>query len=553
MQSGAPSRRGPPRHGAAGCAVDRDFPRIQALGPGATEPYSAAHESPTDFRRLPEGLGEREFGRLDHRRHACPEAALSRIESSTAHERYGLVWPGKAEALRAAELPATSSLRARHDLSVAFESATHAIVEGDNLEVLRVLAASCAGSVDLVYIDPPYNRRHERLYADDFSLSRRDYAVSQREGAQDDAGSGARLHAQWLSFMAPRLALAREVMNERGVIAVSIDELEVSRLRLLMEELFGEQNFVAEIVVSLNPKGRQLAPHFATAHEYMLVFARDIERMSLVAASRDGVDAADFPLRDELGPYRLLPLRNTNKKFNPTSSRSMHFAIWAHPTDGRVRAEPFEGAVEILPVFGDGTSAVWRWSARRIATDNGHLFAREVRGIRGPRLDVFQIDRLTPERTKKLRTIWTSAEIGSTDDAVNQLKALVGPVFPSPKPLGMMRRLLETMPKDALVLDFFAGSGTLGQAVVEANAQDSGLRRCVLVQASEATSPESEAAQRGLATIADIARARVRAAIERARVDGAAEVGFRAFEMAAAGEASGDDAALLVESMTRAR
>ncbi len=516
------------------------------------------HESPTGFRRHPEHPHEREFGRIDVRRRVRPEAPLSRVESSTSHERYGLVWPGKAEAMRATTFPGTAKLRARRDLSVAFETATHAIVEGDNLEVLRVLAGSCAGSVDLVYIDPPYNRRHERLYADDFTVSRREYAAGQREHALDDASGSGRLHAQWLSFLAPRLALAREVMHASGVIAVSIDELEVARLRLLMEELFGEQNFVAEIVVSLNPKGRQLAPHFATSHEYLLVFARDIEQMSLIAASRDGVDAADFPRRDERGPYRLLPLRNTNKKFNPTSSRSMHFPIWAHPTDGRVRAEPFDGAVEVLPVFGDGTSAVWRWSARRIASDGEHLFAREVRGARGPRLDVFQIDRLTPERTKKLRTIWTSAEIGSTDGAVHELKALVGPVFPSPKPLGLMRRLLETMPRDAVVLDFFAGSGTLGQAVVEANAQDGGSRRCVLVQAAEATSPESEAAQRGFATIADIARARVRAAIERAQVEGApveraAAVGFRAFEIAAERGASGDDAQFLFELMTRAR
>lgn len=403
--------------------------------------------------------------------------------------------------------------------------------------MLRSLRPTCAGTVDLVYIDPPYNRGHDRAYPDDYSVPRR-----RSDDGAPGAGDG-HLHAQWLSLMAPRLSLARDLMTEEGVIAVSIDQLEVARLRLLMEEIFGERNFVAEIVVSLNPKGRQLAPHFATSHEYLLVFARDIRATVLVAASRDGVDPHDFPREDARGRYRLLPLRNTNKKFNPASARSMHFPIWAHPLDGRVRAEPFDGAVEVRPVFGDGASAVWRWSVRRIAEACDELVAREVKGPRGTRLDVFQIDRLTADRTKKLRTIWTSDEVGSTDDAVSALKSLVGPVFPTPKPVGLLRRLLDTMPADAVVLDFFAGSGTTGQAVIEANADDGGTRRCVLVQSPEPTDPAGEAGRRGLGTIAAIARARLAAAIERARPSSAAaaqNLGFRAFELLAADAPPGD-------------
>ena len=315
-------------------------------------------------------------------------------------------------------------------------------------------------------------------------------------------------------MMAPRLVLARELLSDDGVIAVSIDEHEDARLRLLLEEVFGESNFLAEIVVALNPKGRQLAPHFATSHEYVLLFARDVRRTALIAATRDGVDPADFPREDERGRHRLLPLRNTNKKFNPATSRTMHFAVWAHPEDGRVRAEPFEGAIEVRPVFGDGTPAVWRWSAARIAREPESVVARWIDGALGRRLDVFQVDRWTPERTKKLRTIWTSDEIGSTDDAVNELKALVGPVFPTPKPVGLLRRLLATMPRDAVVLDAFAGSGTTGQAVVEANAEDGGSRRCISVNSAEPVRPGSNADLAGYATVADITRARLRAVAE---------------------------------------
>jgi len=438
-------------------------------------------------------------------------------------EGFGLTWPGKAAAIQLAKVPTASALCARPDHDVGAEFATHAIVAGENLDVLKLLCAARPGSVDLIYIDPPYNRGHDRAYADDFATAR----ISAKDGADPR-----QRHARWLDFMAPRLVLARDLLSERGVLAISIDQREAARLRLLLEELFGEEHFVAEIVVSLNPKGRQLAPFFATSHEYLMIVARDASKTALVPATRDAVDLADFPLHDERGRYRLLPLRNTNKKFHPGTSPTLHFAIFAHPTEGRVAAQAFDGAVEVLPVFGDGSRAVWRWSAPRIAEDSASLFARVVRGPKGDRLDVFQIDRCGDERTKKLRTIWTSDEIGSTDDASRDLKELVGPVFPTPKPVGLVRRLLACMPKDAVVLDFFAGSGTTGQAVIEANHDDGGTRRFVLVQALEPTAKDGEAAMRGLDTIAAVTRARVRAAIERLGArEGAPRAGFQAFEL----------------------
>lgn len=450
-------------------------------------------------------------------------------------EGYGLSWPGKAAAMQLAEIPTTSALRARPDLGTGGDTAVHAIVEAENLDFLKLLRAARPNTVDLVYIDPPYNRGHDRAYADDFRTAR----ISAKDGADPR-----QRHARWLDFMAPRLVLARDLLTQRGVLAVSIDQREAARLRLLLEELFGEDNFLAEIVVSLNPKGRQLARFFATSHEYLMIVARDASKTALVPATRDAVDLTDFPLHDEQGRYRLLPLRNTNKKFHPGTSPTLHFPVFAHPTDGRVAAHVFDGALEVLPVFGDGSRAVWRWSAPRITAESANLLARVVHGPGGDRLDVFQIDRCGDERTKKLRTIWTSDEIGSTDDASRDLKELVGPVFPTPKPVGLVRRLLACMPKDAIVLDFFAGSGTTGQAVIEANHDDGGTRRCVLVQAPEPTAKDGEAATRGLGTIAAITRARVRAAIERARDAAAlartragestAEVGFRAFELTSA-------------------
>jgi adenine-specific DNA-methyltransferase len=214
-----------------------------------------------------------------------------------------------------------------------------------------------------------------------------------------------------------------------------------------MDEVFGEEQFVAQVVVNLNPKGRQLGWGFATSHEYLLVYARSLRDCALDPSSPSQVDPRDFPLTSDDGRrYRRLPLRNTNKKFNPLTAPTMHFAIHGSPETGRVATEPFPGSLEIKPIFGDGAPAVWRWSAARIAARPDDLVCRWVGQAERRRADVFQRDWLHEGRRKKLRTIWLAEEVGSTDAAVLELKALVGHLFESPKPTGLLRRILETMP-----------------------------------------------------------------------------------------------------------
>ncbi len=361
-------------------------------------------------------------------------------------------------------------------------------IEGDNLDVLPLLGD---GAVDLIYIDPPYNTGNEFAYA-------------------DSHGS----HEAWVAMMRPRLEAAREVLAPSGAIFVSIDDNEAAYLRLLMDEVYGERNLLAQIVVNLNPKGRQLGRGFATSHEYLLAYAKDASACVLDATSADTVNERDFPLTDGDGRrFRQLPLRNTNKKFNPATARTLHFSVWGSVGSGEVRTAPFEDSVEILPVFGDGSPAVWRWSRPLIDERGADLLCRVVRGTRGQRVDVFQKDwlHLPGGRRKKLRTIWLADEVGSTDTAVAELKEILGHVFESPKPTGLVRRILHTMPADAVVLDFFAGSGTTGHAVALANAEDGGSRRCISVNSAEPTRERSNARSAGYLTVADITRARLRA------------------------------------------
>jgi adenine-specific DNA-methyltransferase len=369
-------------------------------------------------------------------------------------------------------------------------------VEGDNLDVLRSLAP---GSIDLVYTDPPYNTGNDFAYADRFR-------------APDGARSGR--HEAWADMMRPRLVAMRDVLSARGALFISIDDNEAARLRLLLDEVFGERCFLAQVVVNLNPKGRQLGRGFATSHEYVLAYARDARSCAVDASSPEHVDEDDFPLSAPDGRrFRHLPLRNTNKKFNPVTARTLHFPLYGDPASGRVATAAFEGAVEVLPVFGDGRPAVWRWSAPRVDERPDDLVCRTIQGRLGERVDVFQRDWLHRDggRRKKLRTIWLSEEVGSTDTAVAELKDLVGHVFESPKPTGLVRRILGTMPSDVTVVDPFAGSGTTGHAVALANAGDGGTRHCLSINWPEPTRPGSNAALAGLPTVAAITRARLTA------------------------------------------
>ncbi len=376
--------------------------------------------------------------------------------------------------------------------------AWNTFIEGDNLAVLEELAEA-GDSFDLIYIDPPYNTGNDFAYRDDF-----------RDGARTTR------HQAWVAMMRPRLEAARAVLKETGAIFVSIDDNEVAHLRLLLDDVFGEPNFQAQIVVNLNAKGRQLGKGFASVHEYLLVYTADAATTALDATSTETVDARDFPLTDPDGrTFRHLPLRNTNKKFNPTTARTLHFTIWGDPTTGEVRTTTFPGAQEIGPVFGDGRPAVWRWSRPLIDQRPDDLVCRIVKGKNGDRVDVFQKDWHHVDRRKKLRTIWLAEEVGSTDTAVAELKEILGHVFESPKPTGLIRRVLSTMPHDARVLDFFAGSGTTGHAVALQNAADAGTRHCVSINLAEPTREGSNARNAGYATVADITRARLRAVAER--------------------------------------
>ncbi|QGW24150.1 site-specific DNA-methyltransferase [Dietzia sp. DQ12-76] len=322
-------------------------------------------------------------------------------------------------------------------------------------DVLDGLGLQATRAAQLVYLDPPYNR-----------------------GGSFDGYHDNMPRHRWLGYIERRLVVSRELLADTGTVWVHLDDAEAHRVRCVLDEVFGPDAFIADLTVESNPKGRQLDRFFAGSHDRLMVYARDPERVRLSGGVASAVDPSDFPHTAEDGvAYRLLPLRNTNKRFNPRTTPTMTYPLYGDPETGEVSVDPAPGLTEILPVFGDLSPAVWRWSRERAGERGDELVCRTVRGRAGPRVDVYQRDRHEAGRIKKLRTVWLSQEVGSTDTARAELRSAGVDGFRTPKPEALMRRIVELASEaDDLVVDLFAGSGTTAVA-----ARDLG-RRWVVVE-----------------------------------------------------------------------
>lgn len=452
-------------------------------------------------------------------------------------EGYGLSFAGKAAATRLIHTAPGTRLVAAPGWDPTRPS-RHAFVEGDNLEVLKLLRPAYGGRVDCIYIDPPYNTGRDFVYRDRWADSAEDYLA--RSGQRDAQGNvlvanpetSGRYHSAWLAMMLPRLVLARDLLAEHGVLFVSIDDHEVANLRLLLDEVFGGDCFVAQLVVVSNRGGRDYL-RIATTHEYVLCYGRSPD-----APIRElPRPAAPGSKTDERGVYELRELRNRNPKFTPDNRPNLAYPIWVDPgttdEDGTcaVALTPSEGAVEVLPRSSKGGGSVWRWGKAKLAAAivAGDPAASEVvaRRVRTGGWRIFEKSR---KATTKAKSVWDDAAMRS-EEGTRAVRSLMGDaVFDHPKPVPLVARCLELgMAPDGLALDFFAGAGTLAHAATWLDAQDGGARRTVSINLPEAVPEGSAAAKAGLSTVAAIGRAR----IERALADGEVLRCFRVAERGA--------------------
>lgn len=483
-----------------------------------------------------------------------------------ADEKYGLGWHGKRRARQLALTPSTGALRPCPEESVDWDSTRNLMIEGDNLEVLKLLQKSYAGKVKLIYIDPPYNTGKDFVYPDNFQDNIKNYLelTGQLEGGQkinSNTEASGRFHTDWLNMMYPRLKLARSLLRRDGVIFVSIDDREISHLRAVANEIFGEENFVAAISVINNMKGRNDKKHVAACHEYVVVYAGpDFVSNGLPLTEEQ---RAAFKYADGNGQrYALRDLRKRGGPDKREDRPKMYFPIYWDEASGRVSVEKIETTdVEIYPLRGDGSEGCWRWGIEKVKKHIDWMHPK--RSERSGRLDVEhrvyldasievcdepdeddEDDDGAVERTSKPKSVWIGGEF-STDSAKRALKSLLpGEVFDFPKSIDFLRTcvLLGSKGED-LILDLFAGSGSMAQAVMRQNALDGNSRRFACVQLPEPLDP-SEKSQRAGAlmcdqlgvprNIAELTKERIRRAAAKIKDENplfSGDTGFRVFKL----------------------
>ncbi|MDK9640952.1 site-specific DNA-methyltransferase [Propionibacterium freudenreichii] len=436
-------------------------------------------------------------------------------------ERYRLDWPGKRAAAFAANAPIAKTLRPMREESVDFDTTKNLFIEGDNLDALKLLQESYLGKVKLIYIDPPYNTGNDFVYADDFSESSVEYLI--RSGQSTEAGerltanseANGRFHSDWLSMMYPRLKLARGLLSDDGVIFISIDDHEGGNLRKLCDDVFGARNFIAQFVwKSRKFTDTRAVTNVSTDHEYIVAYGRTSES-ALRGVERDESKFAN-PDDDPRGPWMsrsILGLATRDQRPN------LHFDL-VDPTTGIV--------------YPPNPNTGWRYSSERMAqmvSERRILFPSRPGGR--PREKKFRSEMQTD-----LIAFRSVIDEVYTADGTSEVRDLLGSgIFAFPKPTALIEELIrQGTDSDSLVLDFFAGSATTGDAVYRLNSEDGGTRRFILVQLDEEVSTGSDVARAGFSTIADVSRERLRkASSQSSRTLGAnidtLDLGFRSLHV----------------------
>lgn len=477
-----------------------------------------------------------------------------RQELSTAivegpQERYQLNWPGKREALLTANAPIAKTLRPCREESVDFDTTQNLFIEGDNLDALKLLQETYLNKVKMIYIDPPYNTGKDFLYEDDFADDVEAYFV--RSNQKNEIGhrlmtnteANGRFHSDWLSMLYSRLKLARNLLRDDGVIFFSIDENEATNLRKICDEIFGEQNFVAAIANTNNPKGRSDDKFIATAHEYVFVVAKNINELNLGGFDAEENITKRYNKTDNTGRrYREIDLRKTGDADRREDRPQMFYYFYYSPKNETIRVskekDGHAGETEIIPLRDDNVEGRWRWGFDTAKIKLADLIVRFMpnRGIWG----VFERDYLDDRPLVKSTSSWTFKDVNSERGSEQFIElGFKKEIFPRPKPLGTLDRVLRlgsTHGSDDLVLDFFCGSATTAHAVMALNAEDGGKRKFIMVQLPEACDENSEAFKAGYKSIAEISKERIRRAGKRIKTENALtapnlDIGFRVLKI----------------------
>ena len=461
-------------------------------------------------------------------------------------EAYEFTWVGKKAAIVEANKPIRKTLRPCPEESKNWDSTENLYIEGDNLEVLKLLQESYLGKVKMIYIDPPYNTGNDFIYRDDFALSPEEY--NQQAGMFDDESgdrlfkntdSNGRFHSDWCSMIYSRLMLARNLLSNEGVIFISIDDGEADNLRKVCDEIFGSSNFVADLCVVNNLKGRNDKKYIARANERLMMYVKSQD------FSEHGLDLSDDVLKeykekDQNGRYRLLELRKRGGPDTRKDRPNMYYPFYVHEATGEVALEQSDYYnCEALPVKSNGIDGRWRWGKETAAKNIQFLCGRKV----GGKFNIYEKDYL--EGDEGARRVRPKSVLGgsaySTDVATKEYRALMDNIdFSNPKPISLLSDLItySTNPdEEAIIMDFFSGSATTAHGMFVSNALDNGNRKFIMVQLAEPCLEDTDAYNVGYKTICEIGKERIRRAGNKVTQDNPLttaklDVGFRVLKLA---------------------
>ena len=442
-----------------------------------------------------------------------------------ADEMYQFTWPGKQEARREAARPTTRTLRPVVEDSVDWDNTQNLYIEGDNLEVLKLLQKSYMGKVKMIYIDPPYNTGNDFVYDDDFAASQDDYDLF--AGNIDELGNryrkntetNGRFHSDWCSMMYSRLMVARSLLTEDGVIFISIDDNEQKNLKNICDEIYGSTNFLAQVIWERAFSPINLMKHFSPSHDYILVYAKNGENAVCngIKRSEEANDRYSNPDNDPRGVWS-----SSDISVGPAIQENVYTIT---TPSGR----------EVEPPAGRSWS-LSRKAFRERLQDNRIWFGPDGNGV--PRIKRF-LSELRKTGVTPM-TIWKHTEVDHSQGATQKLAKLFDgkKYFDYPKPVTLIQRCISLYSnKDSLILDFFSGSATTAHAVMQLNAEDCGNRKYIMVQLPEETPEDSEARKAGYNTIPEIAKERIRRAGKKIKEESPLttqnlDTGFRVFRLA---------------------
>lgn len=455
-------------------------------------------------------------------------------------ELFGLQWKGKAQARRAATIPSLGTLRPCKEESVDWNSTKNLYLEGDNLEVLKLLRKSYASKVKMIYIDPPYNTGKDFVYPDNYQNSIEEYKklTGQLEGFKANAETSGRYHTNWLNMMYPRLVLAKDLLSDDGVICISIDENEITNLRCLCDTIFGENNFLFQITLLCNPKGRSQDKYIANCHEYILGYSKNELPKGSLNIKKDEKDINnDYKLIDEIGRYRELELRNTHRDFGQHNRQNLYYPIFVNEL-GKISLENILGYTAVFPDWEDGFKGCWTWSIDKATKQLNELVAKKIKG----NWKIYRknyAETADGTSTKQVKSIWIDKGFHTEkgQSSFNELFQTTEKIFQSPKSIETIRQLvLMGARENSIILDFFSGSATTAHSILLQNAIDNGKRRFVMVQIPEPCAKDSAAERNNLPTICDIAKERIRRAGKKIKEEAGLQgqhldVGFRVYKL----------------------